>query len=109
MKEVFDKLILIIENSNGIREKIEEETQKYYDNNKQIFQKIKYDFFTQIHQTMAQITLPDIGNMVEKIVDLLKNTLGEDNFSKIMLFQQQYPFLNNFFQEILPQGSKPQI
>ncbi len=107
MKEVFDKLVLIIENSNGIREKIEQEIQKYYDSNQQIFKKIKYDLVNQIHQSMAKLTITDIGNIVANMVGLLKKTLGEDNFNKIMLFQQKYPYLNGFFQEILPQGEKP--
>lgn len=104
MKEVFDSLIQIIENSNGIREKMEADVKKYYETHQPLFQQAQERFMNQIQESVKNFTMTDLGKMVENMVLSLKSMMGEDNFNKIIRFQRQYPFLNPLLEKILPKN-----
>lgn len=104
MKEMFEQVIGIIEKSQGVRETIEKELKQYYDINKKTIEDAQKNISQQMEEMMKSVPNPgNIAEIMQRMFQLMADMVGEENFKKIMEFQNKYPFLKEVFQKFIPQ------
>jgi chemotaxis regulatin CheY-phosphate phosphatase CheZ len=103
MKELFEQFFKIIDQANGVREKMEADLKKYVDENQKKFQDAAGQIKTRWEEVMKKVTDPqNFQEIMQKIMDLMKEFIGEDMVAKLLDVQKKFPFINDYMKTIFP-------
>jgi Skp family chaperone for outer membrane proteins len=104
MKELFDNLIGIIEQANGVRETMETEIKKYVETNKKALEDASAKIKDKFEDVMKNITQggANLQEIMQKTIDVMTEFLGKDTVAKLMEIQKKFPFIQEYMKNIMP-------
>lgn len=103
MKQIIEKIIKVVEDSQGNQEVIENEITAYINSNKDMIDSESNKLSEKLEQAMKEIKdQQDFNAVMQAMFKVMTEEIGEENFKKIMELQEKYPFLKDMTSKIMP-------
>jgi predicted DNA-binding protein len=103
MKQLLEQFIKIIEQSQGVREKIDNNIKKYIEENKVQFEEASHKIKDRWQEIINNLTKPkSLKEAMEKSMNLMYDFVGEEVMTKLINIQKQFPFVSSYIQKLYP-------
>lgn len=107
MKSIIEEIIKIVEESSNDEYLIKKNLTDYFNNNKETIENKSKTLSHKLDQAMSALSdTKDFGIIMQTMMKVITDEIGEDNLKKIMEFQQKYPNLKDITEKIIPKKSK---
>lgn len=103
MKEIIEKIIQLVENSEGDQGAVEKKLNEFYESNKNEINNSSSRLSEKLDQAMMELKgVEDFNIIMQTMFKVITDEIGEGNFKKIMELQQKYPYLKSMTKKIIP-------
>lgn len=107
MKELFEQFIKIIEQSQEVREQIENNIKKYFEENKKQFEIASKELRSKWEESIKNLTNPkSLNEAMEKTMKLLIEFIGQDIINRLIEIQKKFPYLTIYIQRLFSNNTK---